>query len=415
MLTDTLRRLDGIDHLGAPVVVASAHHRHQIAALLDDPTSLVIAEPVGRNTAPAVAAAAIALSGDHDPVLLVLPADHVILDTSAFHSAVARAARLAAEGRLVTFGVVPTRAETGYGYIQCGPDVDGVMAMVRFVEKPDAATAERYVASRSYLWNSGMFVFRASTYLAALRRFAPDIVNAVENAVDQGTTEDGMLTLADEPFRACRSDSIDFAVMEHMTEAAVVPLDAGWNDVGSWAALWDLADHDEDGNAVVGDVVVSGATGSYLRSDHRLLAVADVANLVVVETRDAVLVVPRHESQRVRDLVDQLDDDGRPETTVAVSEPHRWGTRHRISTTDRHAVERLVVDAGSRFVLEPTPGRADTWVVVDGHGTAAGRPLSSGDRIPTRDGAVALTASAEAPMVIVGILVDVPDDAERRS
>ena len=318
MVRATLDRLQGLN-AGPPLVVANGDHAALVAAELADagydPTRTIF-EPFGRNTAPAAAVAALELtSGGDDPLMLLLPADHVIEDLSAFHDAVREAAALAADGRLVTFGIVPTHPETGYGYIRLGETIAGSGSTVaEFIEKPDAATALSYITTGNYLWNSGMFMFRCSDYLAALGEFAPEMRQCCEQTMAASPRSDG-IRLDPETFGSTPADSIDYAVMENTTQAAVVPLDAGWNDVGSWSALWNITKHDSDGNVIVGDVTIADTTNSYIRADGRLVTVAGLDNVVVIDTPDAVLVTSLDKAQTVKQIVDRLKADNRPEAT----------------------------------------------------------------------------------------------------
>jgi mannose-1-phosphate guanylyltransferase/mannose-6-phosphate isomerase len=324
MVRATLERLEGLS-ADLPLIVGNAAHHELIAAELDaagyDPGRMIL-EPFGRNTAPAAAVAALHLTADgDDPLMLLLPADHVIADVELFHRATRHACRLAAEGYLVTFGIVPTHPETGYGYICAGSAVDDVAARVdEFVEKPDLEKAREYLDAGNYLWNSGMFVFRCSDYLSALGRFAPEMLAGCERTVAAATVRDG-IWLDSEQFAKTPADSIDYTVMERTTEAVVVALDAGWNDVGSWAALWDIAAHDADDNALIGDVIAMDTRNSYVRSEHRLVTVAGLDNVVVVETPDAVLVTTLEKSQDVKKIVDILKDRNRSEATRSRTEP----------------------------------------------------------------------------------------------
>jgi mannose-1-phosphate guanylyltransferase/mannose-6-phosphate isomerase len=316
MIQATATRLDGIHDVGAPIVVCGARHPEVIRRQLEDvgkTPQLTISEPVGRNTAPAVLLAA--LTAPPGSALLVLPADHVVADSDAFAAAVDRARPAVAAGSLVTFGIVPHRPETGYGYIEIGEAGGAVVPVRSFVEKPDVATAERYVKSGRYLWNSGMFAFRADVAIDEIRRHAPDVYAPVEASIRNRAPGDRIvptLSFANSP-----SISFDHAVMEHTDRAVVVPLDAGWSDVGSWATLWEIEDKDADGNVVRGDAVVVDVTGSYVRSDGRLVAVVGLDDVVVVDTGDAVLVAARDRVQDVKAVVARLT--GRPEID---GEPH---------------------------------------------------------------------------------------------
>lgn len=366
MLRATVDRLVGLPGLTAPVVVCSAEQAHLVRRELGDAEPRLILEPVGRNTAPAVAAAAMALSRTSDPILLVLPADHEINDAAPFKAAVVAGAALAESGRLVTFGVSPTYAETGYGYLKAGEPVGDLgFAVDAFVEKPDAETAAAYISSGDYSWNSGIFMFTASRYLEELERFEPDITAAVARAV--GNAEiDEVLQLDSAAFAACPSDSIDFAVMERTEAAAMIPLDAGWSDVGSWAALWDLLDRDESGNVGHGDVAMVDSSGSLAWSEGRLLATVGIEDLIVVETADAILVVPRDRAQQVKGLVEDLRDRDRPEASEHSREVRPWGSFEVLDAGDRYQVKRLVVDPGSKLSLQSHRHRAEEWRVVNG-------------------------------------------------
>ncbi|MDJ0953929.1 MAG: mannose-1-phosphate guanylyltransferase/mannose-6-phosphate isomerase [Acidimicrobiia bacterium] len=318
MVRATLDRLGGLA-AASPLVVANAAHAELVRAELATAgydEDRVILEPFGRNTAPAAAVAALELmKGGADPLMLLLPADHVIDDVPAFHEAAEHACALAAAGNLVTFGIVPTNPETGYGYIRAGEPIDDAAATVaEFVEKPDLATAERYLTSGEYFWNSGMFVFRCSDYLAALEEFAPEMKKACETTMDHSRRERGV-HLDEDSFSGTPADSIDYAVMENTNRAVVIPLDAGWSDVGSWTALWEIARRDEAGNVLIGDVTATGTTNSYVRADGRLVTVAGVDNIVVVDTPDALLVTTLDKAQLVKNIVERLKDEGRPEAT----------------------------------------------------------------------------------------------------
>ena len=366
MLRSTADRLSGVPGLTAPVVVCSADHAHLVTKELPEAGTRLILEPMGRNTAPAVAAAAIALRDDN-PILLVLPADHVIADVAAFKAAVLSGMQLADAGHLVTFGIVPTYPETGYGYIRSGAAIDDESFRVEsFVEKPDAATAENYVRSGNFLWNSGMFMFTAERYLEELSVGEPEILAAVTKAM-RPVAPMADITLDRDAFSACPSDSIDFAVMEHTTSAAVIPLDAGWSDVGSWSAIWDLSNKDGSQNVEHGNTMMIGSTGSIAWSEGRLVAAVGTDDLVIVETVDAVLVAPRSQSQRVKELVDALRDAGVPEAVRHTTmEIRPWGSFKILASGDRYQVKRLVVNPGAKLSLQSHRHRAEEWSVVNG-------------------------------------------------
>jgi len=373
MLQDTVKRLQGVAEVDPPLVVCNESHRFMVADQLRElgvTPSAVILEPVGRNTAPAVAVAAlVALQGKpdgEDPVLLVLPADHVIRDVESFREAVA-VGRVAAEaGKLVTFGVVPDSPETGYGYIRRAKGEGPAYPVAEFVEKPDHGTAVRYVQSGEYLWNSGMFMFRARTYLAELGQHAPAMLAACRAAVAAAKRDLDFTRLSAETFGACTSDSIDYAVMEKTAEAVVVPLDAGWSDVGSWSALQDALVRDDTGNVTSGDVITANVSGCYLHSTSRLIAAVGLTDHVVVETKDAVLVAPRDKVRDVKALVGQLKAQGRYETSLHREVFRPWGSYDSIDNGERFQVKRLVVKPGASMSLQLHHHRAEHWIVVSG-------------------------------------------------
>ena len=371
MLQETVARTEGLPGLARPIVVCNENHRFMVAEQLRElgtaPQAIVL-EPQGRNTAPAAAIAALLVSGgaDADPVLLVLPADHVITDVPAFQAAVA-VGRVAAEsGSLVTFGVVPDRAETGYGYIRRGAGPGPAFSVAKFVEKPDSATARGYVESGEYYWNSGMFMFRASAYLAELGRYTPAMLAACRAALAAAGRDLDFLRLPAQEFASCPSDSIDYAVMEKTDRAVVVPLAAGWSDVGSWAALADALPRDAEGNVTAGDVLTEDSSGCYLHSTSRLVAAVGLRDHVVVETKDAVLVAPRDRVQDVKELVAELKARGRYETSLHREVYRPWGSYDSIDSGDRFQVKRLIVKPGATLSLQLHHHRAEHWVVVTG-------------------------------------------------
>lgn len=326
MIRATIDRVAGIGSAQRPIIVTNRDHADAISyemVTAGYPDAALILEPVGRNTAPAIAVAAHEAMADGDPLLLILPSDHTIEDVDAFQEAVRLAAGAANSGYLVTFGITPSRPETGYGYIRVGSEItSGVRRVVEFKEKPEAATAAAYIESGDYLWNSGMFLIKASRYLEELATHAPDIAAASASAYGAATRDGDRILLDEEIFGGCRSDSIDFAVMEQTSMAAVVPTDPGWNDVGSWASVWDIADKDAQGNVLIGDVITVRTSGSYVRSANRLVAVVGVEDIIVVDTPDALLVVSKDSAQDVKEIVDMLRADDRAElkTGVGVTE-----------------------------------------------------------------------------------------------
>ena len=372
MLQATWRRVAPLADL-PPIVVANEEHRFlaaeqlRLAGVAHAP---IVLEPVGRNTAPAIAAAALQAMREHgdDPVLLVLPSDHVVRDEDAFHAAVREALPAAQAGALVTFGVVPTAPETGFGYIQSDRPAGaghGPRRVLRFVEKPDAVTAQGYLDVGGYAWNSGMFLFRASRYLEELERFRPDMLAAVRKALGEGTRDGDFIRLDRDAFAACPADSIDYAVMEKTDAAMVLPVDIGWNDVGSWSALWDVSGQDADGNAHHGDVIAIDTRNSYAYA-QRLVALVGVDDLVVVETDDAVLVARKDKVQQVKDVVARLKAEQRSHA-VLHREVHRpWGSYDSVDVGERFQVKRIKVKPGARLSLQAHTRRAEHWIVVSG-------------------------------------------------
>ena len=372
MLQDTWLRVAPLAS-APPVVVANEEHRFLAGEQLRQvgvEGAAIVLEPVGRNTAPAIAAAALqALAGGGDPLLLVLPSDHVVRDAAAFQAAVREAVPAAESGALVTFGIVPEAPETGFGYIQAGAGAagagEGVRPVLRFVEKPDAATARGYIDEGGYYWNSGMFLFRASRYLEELGRFRPDMLEAVRRAFDGAARDGDFVRLEKEAFAASPSDSIDYAVMEKTGRAMVLPVDIGWSDVGSWSALWDVSAQDADGNAHNGEVIAVDSHGSYVWS-RRLVALVGVDDLVVVETDDAVLVARKDRVQQVKDVVARLKADDRSHA-VLHREVHRpWGSYDSIDQDEGFQVKRIKVKPGGRLSLQSHAHRAEHWIVVRG-------------------------------------------------
>ena len=376
MLQNTLLRPLGIPDIAPPVVICNEDHRFMAAEQMRrvNCTGTILLEPVGRNTAPAIAVAALQVALEHpQATLLILPADHVITDMTAFHGAVAAGEAHAAAGALVTFGIVPTGPETGYGYIKKGDPVSLTTgknltgcAIERFVEKPDLETAKGYVDSGQYLWNSGMFMFRADTVLEALTRHALDMVTACRAALEKGEEDLDFFRLDSEAFAKSPSDSIDYAVMEKTDHGVVISLDAGWNDVGSWDALWHTGEKDENQNVFKGDVLVSDVKNCYLNAESRLIAAVGLENHVVVETKDAVLVAPRDRVQEVKKLVQALKKKNRPEVTTHREVFRPWGSYETIDLGSRFQVKRITVKPGAKLSLQKHFHRAEHWTVVSG-------------------------------------------------
>ena len=367
MLQATWRRVAELAD-AAPIVVAGEEHRFLVAEQLRQigaPTPAILLEPVGRNTAPAIAAAAMQASGEgDDALLLVLPSDHVVRDAEAFRTAVRAAIPAAEQGALVTFGIVPNAPETGFGYIQSAPG-EGVRKVLRFVEKPDAATAQQYLEDGGYYWNSGMFLLRASRYLEELEHFQPAMVAAVRQAFASAARDGDFIRLDKAAFDVCPSDSIDYAVMEKTETAMVLPVDIGWNDVGSWSALWEVSEQDGDGNAHHGDVISIDSRNSYAYA-RRLVALVGVEDLVVVETDDAVLVARKDRVQQVKDVVAKLKAEQRSQAALH-REVHRpWGSYDSVDMGARFQVKRIKVKPGARLSLQSHAQRAEHWIVVSG-------------------------------------------------
>ncbi|KAB7765802.1 mannose-1-phosphate guanylyltransferase/mannose-6-phosphate isomerase [Xanthomonas maliensis] len=352
----------------APIIVANEEHRFIAAEQLQQlgvKPSAILLEPKGRNTAPAIAVAALEATRDgSDPLLLVLPSDHVIRDEAAFQAAVTQAAQAASQGKLVTFGIKPTSPETGYGYIKAAGGT-GVSPVERFVEKPDLTTAQGYLASGEYYWNSGMFLFRASRYLEELRKFQPAIAEASRKAWELSKRDADFTRLDKDAFAASPSDSIDYAVMEKTADAVVVPLDAGWNDVGSWSALLEVSEQDGAGNAHHGDVIQIDCRNTYAYGS-RLIAMVGLEDVVVVETPDAVLVGHRDRIQEVKDVVGQIKSNGRSEATWHRKVYRPWGAYDSIDNGHRHQVKRITVKPGAVLSLQMHHHRAEHWIVVSG-------------------------------------------------
>ncbi len=370
MMQATIERASGLGSNARPIIVTNADHADAISRDLVGTSyedALIILEPVGRNTAPAVAVAAHEALTTGDPLMLVLPADHSIADKGAFRQAITYATEAAAEGYLVTFGITPSRPETGYGYIKVGSDITKTVRHVsEFREKPDFETAGKYIDSGDYLWNSGMFLMRASIFLHELEIHAPDIATASAAAYTGATLERNRLTLDSTAFTACRAESIDYAVMEPTSMAAVVPTDPGWNDVGTWASLWDIAVKDTDGNVLIGDVISDHTTNSYIRSDHRLVATLGLDEVIVVDTPDAVLIANINSVQDVKIIVDSLRKQHRSEAERPTSTRHSWGRLDILASGENHRVARLLLDPGA--LTSPLEGRQGVvhWHVVAG-------------------------------------------------
>ncbi len=385
LLQATVRRVEGIAdcELAPPMVVCNEDYRFVIAEqlrLMGKPGSIVL-EPTGRNTAPALTLAALAASKHAtDPILLVMPADHVIIDIAAFQRAVRQGAALADGGAVVTFGITPEAPETGYGYIQSGAaftaQSESARLIARFVEKPDLATAQAYLKEGTYFWNSGLFMMRASVWLAAMGACRPDILAACQSAWTSGSADGDFIRVGKDAFAACPSDSIDYAVMERIAKqvagaaalppGVVIPLTAGWSDVGAWDALWQVLPKDANGNVAQGDVLLQDCHDTLALSEGRLVACVGVSDLVVIETADAILVAHKDRTQDVKKIVDRLKQQGRSESSIHRKVFRPWGSYDGVDAGERFQVKRIVVKPGGILSLQMHHHRAEHWIVVSG-------------------------------------------------
>lgn len=375
MLVDTYARLRGIKEITRPTVICGEQHRfivaqqmHEIMGNNEHPC--LILEPQGRNTAPAVALSAFQAIKDEesdDPLLLILSADHMVRDVPAFQAAIKTAAELAGNGSLVTFGINPSRPETGYGYIRGGDDINEFARKVeQFVEKPNLEVAQAYVSSGGYYWNSGIFMFKAKTYLDELKKYRPDIYTACEKSMETVGVDYDFVRPDKESFLNCPAESIDYAVMEKTADAVVVPVSCGWSDVGSWSALWDVTDKDEKGNTILGDVIALDTHGSYIRSDGKLIATIGVEDLIVVESDDAILIAAKDRDQEVKQIVSLINEQGRDEAKLHRKVHRPWGYYDSIDMGERFQAKRIVVYPGEKLSLQMHHHRAEHWVVVSG-------------------------------------------------
>ena len=370
LLQATMRRLEALDCL-APLLICNEETRFLAAEqmrLCGHDKALILLEPVGRNTAPAIALAALqGMSSGDDPILLVMAADHRIADDLGFSQAVRTALPLAETGHLVTFGIEPDRAETGYGYIRAGAAIEGGAQKVdAFVEKPDLATAQQYLAAGGYFWNSGIFLFRASRYLEELNAFRRDVLAACRKAYDGKSGDMHFLRFQEAAFLACPDVSIDYAVMEKTAASVVVPLNTGWSDIGTWAALWDASAKSGDGNCEIGDVISLNGTGNYINASSRLVTAVGLDNMVVVETKDAVFVAPKDRVQEIKSLIDALKTSERSELDQHREVYRPWGKYDCIDAGDRYQVKRITVLPGAKLSLQKHHHRAEHWIVVRG-------------------------------------------------
>jgi mannose-1-phosphate guanylyltransferase / mannose-6-phosphate isomerase len=369
MLQETMLRLANVAELEAPIAVCNQDHRFMMADQLLEigiKPSAIILEPVGKNTAPAVAMAALSAKSEND-ILLILPADHVIADVDAFHQAIAQAAILAEQGFLVTLGIVPTKPETEYGYIKRDGVLQGdAFKVASFVEKPDLETAKGYLQSGDYFWNSGMFMFTAGNFLKELEKFNPRMLSVCRQALAEAKVDLDFIRLDKTTFSTCPADSIDYAILEKTDKAAVIPLDAGWNDVGSWSALWDVTEKDASGNAISGDVITKDTRNSFIFAENKLVTVIGLQDLIVVETKDAVMVAAKDKVHEVKQIVEQLKNLGRGEVDNHRKVYRPWGHYDSVDNGERHQTKRIVVKPGAKLSLQKHHHRAEHWVIVKG-------------------------------------------------
>lgn len=372
LLQDTINRLDGLKDIDSTVVICNEEYRFMVAeqahATRID-ASAIILEPIGRNTAPAIALAAFnALQTDEEAVLLVLPADHDIKNVGAFHKAIEVGLQQAVDGHFVTFGIVPDAPETGYGYIKAASSVgiNEVTDIEKFVEKPDLKTAEKYLSEGGYYWNSGMFMFKATDYLSALQEFSPEIYSASKKAMDNAVRDMDFIRVGVEDFKKCPGDSIDYAVMEKVSNAVVIPVDIGWSDVGSWSALHEIGEQDENNNIFIGDTFHVSTKNSYVRSEHKLVTTLGVEDLIVVDTDDALLVAHKDHVQDIKEIVGALTNENREEVILHKRVCRPWGCYQGIDHSDRFQVKRITVNPGAVLSLQLHHHRAEHWIVVNG-------------------------------------------------
>lgn len=370
MLQETIARLENLEHQ-PPLFICNEEHRFIVAEQLRQENvkhNGIILEPVGRNTAPAIALAAIhALQNGDDPLLLVLAADHVIQDNVAFTNAIKTAMEAAQNGALITFGIEPTTPETGYGYIKKGNSINNKLYHVAsFVEKPDLITAEAYLASGEYLWNSGMFLFKASRYLEELKKHCPNILQTCELAMQDACNDLDFIRIKKDTFHTCPDNSIDYAVMEKAEDVLVVPMNAGWSDVGSFSSLWEVSSKDINSNAIIGDVLTENTTNSYIYAQNKLVTTVGIDNLVIVETKDAVLVANKDNVQDVKNIVNQLKASKRTECEQHREVYRPWGSHDEIAQGQRYHVKHLKIKPGEKTALQMHYHRAEHWIVVQG-------------------------------------------------
>jgi len=383
MLQETIMRLNGLDNIIDPIIICNVCHRFLVAEQCKQigiKSPIILLEPVGRGTAPAIVAAAMqSLKDLGDSTLLVLSADHVIQDIEAFHQAINIASQQAQIGKLAIFGIVPTDANTGYGYIKSSINiVNGVQKVEKFVEKPDLKTAELYFERGNYLWNSGVFMFQASIFIEEIKIHSPNIITAVNNAVNNATQDLDFIRLEKQAFESSPVDSIDFALMEKSNNVVVVPMDTGWNDIGSWSALYDIGTKDSQGNVIKGDVITQDTTNTYINADHHMVATIGIDNLIIVDTPDVTFIATQEKAQEVKNIVESLQVSGRFETNAHRKVYRPWGWFDSIESGEYFQVKRLHVKSGAKLSLQMHHKRAEHWVVVSGSAT-----VTNGEKIFT--------------------------------
>ncbi len=366
-----LKKLNLDDHIADPIIVCNEEHRFIVAEnikAIGYKAQNIILEPAGRNTAPAIAAAAlIAMQSNDDPILMVLPADHIIENIDAFTSATKTAQELAEKGHMVTFGIKPTYAHTGYGYIEAGnPIEENANEISQFKEKPDKATAEEFIKSGRYLWNSGMFFFKASIYLAELEKHQPDLLKHAKASVENSKNDMDFNRLNKDDFELCPNIAIDYAVMEHTENGAVVGLDANWNDIGSWDSVWEVSEKDENNNLYKGDIIAHNSKNNYIYSKEKLITTLGVENLIIIDTQDALLVADKNSVQDIKLIVNKLKQDNRSEAIHHKTVYRPWGHYTSISKGERHQTKRISVKTGAKLSLQKHHHRSEHWIVVRG-------------------------------------------------
>lgn len=371
MLQATIKRLHGLNEVANPLIICNQEHRFVVAEQLREIDLLahnIILEPCGRNTAPAVALAALeVVCKDPNAILLVLAADHIISNELAFYNAIRDAVVHASNDKLVTFGIIPTYPETGYGYIKKGNQLaDNAFDVENFVEKPNMETAKDYLASGQFLWNSGMFLFKAQRYLEELKKYRPEILTQCELALNKQSIDLDFIRLSKTEFEKCPADSIDYAVMEHTQDAVVVPMDAQWNDVGSWLSLWEISEKDSDKNVIKGDVIAINSNNCYIRSENKLVATVGINNLIIIETKDAILVMNKENSQQVKQVIEKLKQDNRIEYRDHRESYRPWGMTDLIDSGKLYKVRSTKVKPGGKISLQLHYHRSEHWVVVSG-------------------------------------------------